>query len=89
MIRTQTEQLLELFSRTLNFLRLIDVIISLHITVLIVRGCFDRMHRFKKIIFAPDARALLPRNYDKLSHIFFYAYYLYIITDFSPAVWNK
>ena len=65
------------------------MVISLYITVLIVRGCFDRMYRFKKIILAPDARTLLQRNYDKLSHIFFYAYYLYIITDFSPAVWNK
>ena len=43
-IRTQTEQFLELFSRTLNFifLRLKDVKISLYIIVLIVRGCFDR-----------------------------------------------
>ena len=47
-IRTQTEQFLELFHRTLNFfLCLIDVKISLNSTVLIVRGCFDRMHRFE------------------------------------------
>ena len=47
-IRTQIEQFLELFHRTLNFfLCLIDVKISLNSTVLIVRGCFDRMHRFE------------------------------------------
>ena len=43
-IRTQTEQFLELFRGTLNFLRLKDVKISLYIIVLIVRGCFDRTH---------------------------------------------
>ena len=40
-IRTQTEQFLELFSWTLNFLHLKNVKISLHVIVLIVRGCFD------------------------------------------------
>ena len=44
--------------------------ISLNITVLIARGCFDRMHNFEKIAFALDARALLLYNYDKLSRIF-------------------
>ena len=46
--------------------------ISLNITVLILRRCFDRMHGFEQIIFALDARALLLRNYDKLSRIFSY-----------------
>ena len=72
MIRTQTEQFLELFSRTLNFifLRLKDVKISLYIIVLIVRGCFDRTHGLNKLFFALDARALLMFNYDKPSRIF-------------------
>ena len=54
----------------LTFLRLIDVTISLYIIILIVRGWFDRMHRFESIIFALDVRALLLRNYDKLSRVF-------------------
>ena len=43
-IRTQTEQFLELFSRTLTFLHLKEVKISLHIIVLIIRSCFDWKH---------------------------------------------
>ena len=39
-VTNQTEHFLELFSRTLNFLRLKDVKTSLYIVVLIVRGCF-------------------------------------------------
>ena len=71
MIRTKTEQFLELFSRTLNFFAPKDVKISLHIIVLIVRGCFDRTHGLKNfMIFALDARVLLLHNYDKLSCIF-------------------
>ena len=70
-IRTKTEQFLELFSRTLNFFAPKDVKISLHIIVLIVRGCFDRTHGLKNfMIFAIDARVLLLHNYDKLSCIF-------------------
>ena len=41
-VRTQTEQFLKLFNRTLNSLHLKDVKISLYIIVLIVRGRFDR-----------------------------------------------
>ena len=44
--------------------------ISLHIIVLIVRGCFDRPHGLNKLFFALDARALLMFNYDKPSRIF-------------------
>ena len=44
--------------------------ISLHIIVLIVRGCFDRTHDLNKLFFALDARALLIFNYDKPSRIF-------------------
>ena len=44
--------------------------ISLHIIVLIVRGCFDRTHGLNKLFFALDARALLMFNYDKPSRIF-------------------
>ena len=44
--------------------------ISWNESVLIARGCFDRMHNFEKIAFALDARALLLYNYDKLSRIF-------------------
>ena len=44
--------------------------ISLHIIVLIVRGCFDRTHGLNKLFFALDARALLIFNYDKPSRIF-------------------
>ena len=68
-IRTQTEQFLELFSRTLNILCPKDVKISLYITVLIVRGCFDRTHGLNKLFFHL-VRALLLHNYDKLSRIF-------------------
>ena len=69
MIRTQTEQFLELFSRT--FLRLKVVKILLHIIVLIVRGCFDRTHGLNKLfLHALDARALLMLNYDEPSRIF-------------------
>ena len=50
-IRTQTEQFLELFSRTLNNLCPKDVKISLYIIVLIVRGCFDRTHGLNKLFF--------------------------------------
>ena len=50
-IRTQTEQFLELFSRNLNDLCPKDVKISLYITVLIVRGCFDRTHGLNKLFF--------------------------------------
>ena len=67
MIRTQTEQFLELFSRT--FLRLKVVKILLHIIVLIVRGCFDRTHGLNKL-FLHLMRALLMFNYDKPSRIF-------------------
>ena len=70
-IRTQTEQFLELFRGTLNFLRLKDVKISLYIIVLIVRGCFDRTHGLNKLfLHALDARALLMLNYDEPSRIF-------------------
>ena len=69
-IRTQTEQFLELFSRTLKFFNLKDVKISLHIIVLIVRGSFDRTHGLNKLFFALNARALLMFNYDKPSRIF-------------------
>ena len=69
MIRTQTEQFLELFGRTMNFLCPKDVKISLYIIVLIVRGCFDRTHGLNKLFSSLDARALLLHNYDKLSHI--------------------
>ena len=44
--------------------------ISLHIIVLIVRGCFDRTHGLNKLFFALDARALLIFNYDRPSLIF-------------------
>ena len=44
--------------------------ISLHIIVLIVRGCFDRTHGLNKLFFALDARALLMFNYDRPSRIF-------------------
>ena len=44
--------------------------ISLHIIVLIVRGCFDRTHGLNKLFFALDARALLMPNYDRPSRIF-------------------
>ena len=44
--------------------------ISLHIIVLIVRGCFDRTHGLNKLFFALDVRALLMLNCDKLSRIF-------------------
>ena len=43
--------------------------ISLHITVLIVRGCFDRTHGLNKL-FLHLMRALLMFNYDKPSRIF-------------------
>ena len=66
---------LELFSRTMSFLRFKDVKISLYIIVLIVRGCFERMHSLNKLFFALDARALLLHNYDRLSRIFFHVYY--------------
>ena len=46
-IRTQTEQFLELFAGLSAVLCLIDVKISLNITVLVLRRCFDRMHRFE------------------------------------------
>ena len=44
--------------------------ISLHIIVLIVRGCFDRTYGLNKLFFALNARALLIFNYDKPSRIF-------------------
>ena len=44
--------------------------ISLHIIVLIVRGCFDRTHGLNKLFFALETRALLMFNYDKPSRIF-------------------
>ena len=44
--------------------------ISLHIIVLIVRGCFDQTHGLNKLFFALDVRALLMFNYDKPSRIF-------------------
>ena len=47
-----------------------DARISLHIIVLIVRSCFDRMHGLNKLFFALNARALLMFNYDRPSHIF-------------------
>ena len=65
-IRTQTEQFLELFSRTLK-----DVKISLHITVLIVSGCFDRTHGLNKLFLHLMRFALLMLNYDKSSRIFY------------------
>ena len=43
-VTNQTEQLLELFSQALNFLRLKDVKIALYIIFLTVCGCFDRTH---------------------------------------------
>ena len=43
--------------------------ISLHIIVLIVRGCFDRTHGLNKL-FLHLMRALLMLNYDKPSRIF-------------------
>ena len=43
--------------------------ISLHIIVLIVRGCFDRTHGLNKLFFHL-VHALLLHNYDKLSRIF-------------------
>ena len=55
----------------MSFLRFKDVKISLYIIVLIVRGCFERMHSLNKLFFALDARALLLHNYDRLSRIFF------------------
>ena len=45
------KQVLELFSRTLNFLCPKDVKISLYIIVLIVRGCFDRTQGLNKLFF--------------------------------------
>ena len=53
-----------------TFLHLKDVKMSLHIIVLIVRGCFDRTHGLNKLFFALDARALLIFNYDRPSLIF-------------------
>ena len=50
-------------------MRLKDVKISLHIIVLIVRGCFDRTHGLNKL-FLHLMRALLMFNYDKPSRIF-------------------
>ena len=44
--------------------------ISLHIIVLIVRGCFDRTLGLNKLFFVPETRALLMFNYDKPSRIF-------------------
>ena len=70
MIRTQTEQFLKLFSR-IFFLRLKDVKISLHIIVLIVRGCFDQTHGLNKL-FLHLMRALLILNYEKPCRIFPY-----------------
>ena len=71
MIRTQTKQFLELFSRT--FLRLKVVKILLHIIVLIARCCFDQTHGLNKyFLHALDARALLMLNYDEPSRIFPY-----------------
>ena len=43
--------------------------ISLHIIVLIVRGCFDRTHGLNKL-FLRLMRALFMFNYDKPSRIF-------------------
>ena len=43
--------------------------ISLHIIVLIIRGCFDRTHDLNKL-FLHLMRALLMFNYDKPSRIF-------------------
>ena len=43
--------------------------ISLHIIVLIVRGCFDRTHGLNKL-FLRLMRALLMFNYDKPSRVF-------------------
>ena len=53
-----------------TFLHLKDAKILLHIIVLIVRSCFDRMHGLNKLFFALDARALLMFNYDRPSRIF-------------------
>ena len=47
---------------------------SLHIIVLIVRGCFDRTHGLNKLFFALDARAFSMFNYNKPSYIF-HVYY--------------
>ena len=66
-IRTQTEQFLELFSRTLK-----DVKISLHITVLIVSGCFDRTHGLNKL-FLHLMRALC-LCLIMISHLVFFMY---------------
>ena len=75
-IRTQTEQFLELFSRTLNFifLRLKDVKISLYIIVLIVRGCFDRTHGLNKL-FLHLMRALRLCIITMSYLVFFHVYY--------------
>ena len=68
MIRTRTEQFLELFSRTLNFLA------HWRRENIIVCYCFDRTHnvtyRVWINIFALAARALPLHNYEKLSRIF-------------------
>ena len=69
MIRTQNEQFLELFSRTLNFFvpLICENIIAYCFDLRGLVFFFDRTH---KVIFALDARTLLLHNYDKLSHIF-------------------
>ena len=62
---TETEQFLELFSRTLNFFAPITAYYFLDRTRL-----FWPNARFEQTILALDARALLMLNYDKPSRIF-------------------
>ena len=61
--------------------------ISLHIIVLIVRGCFDRTLGLNKL-FLHDACALLVLICDKPSRIFA-CILLTQSHDFSGAIWNK
>ena len=67
---SDTDNSLNCLAGLWTFLHLKDVKISLHIIVLIVRGCFDRTHGLNKLFFALDARALLMLNYNKPSRIF-------------------
>ena len=84
-IRTQTEQFLELFSRTLNFifLRLKDVKISLYIIVLIACGCFAQSHlKGLNKLFLHLMRALCFCIVIRCYFVFFHVYYKCIIKLF-------
>ena len=71
-IRTQTEQFLKLFSR-IFFLRLKDVKISLHIIVLIVRGCLDRTQGLNRLFL--HLMGVLCLYLIMISHLVFFHVY--------------